>query len=157
MSSEKSAGVHIPPPAVFVIALGGAWLVHRTRPLPVFSREWIDPGRAAGVALILAGAGLAAAALTGLLRAGTSPHPATPTSTLVTAGVYRFTRNPIYLGMACLSEGVGLLANSFWVLGSVLPALVVLRYAVIAKEERYLTERFGEPYREYRARVRRWL
>jgi protein-S-isoprenylcysteine O-methyltransferase Ste14 len=59
--------------------------------------------------------------------------------------------------MACLSEGVGLLANSFWVLGSVLPALVVLRYAVIAKEERYLTERFGEPYREYRARVRRWL
>jgi protein-S-isoprenylcysteine O-methyltransferase Ste14 len=90
-------------------------------------------------------------------RRGTTVLPFEKTSRLVTTGPYRFTRNPMYLGMVAILAGVALL------LGSVAPALVVPAFAwsmqkrFIEPEERQLEEAFGEEYRTYRRRVRRWL
>ncbi|MFI5210728.1 MAG: methyltransferase family protein, partial [Gemmatimonadales bacterium] len=69
----------------------------------------------------------------------------------------RFSRNPMYVGMTLLYLGIALWANSLWPLLLLPAVLVVMRRGVIAREEAYLERRFGDEYRSYRARVRRWL
>ena len=76
------------------------------------------------------------------------------TTSLVTAGPYRVSRNPIYVGYAFLQLGVALLADSAWVLATLPFVLLLLRQLVVLREERYLEAKFGQAYREYRARVR---
>ncbi|MBV8230410.1 MAG: isoprenylcysteine carboxylmethyltransferase family protein [Planctomycetaceae bacterium] len=88
-------------------------------------------------------------------RLGTTPNPAGPTTALAVGGPYRFTRNPMYLGLVFLMAGLEFLANALWPL--VLLPVVIVRRAVIDREERYLTAEFGEEYLRYKARVRRWL
>lgn len=72
-------------------------------------------------------------------------------------GPYRFSRNPDYLGQALVVAGLGLVLGNGWVLLALVPALLLVRYGVIAREERYLERKFGEDYRCFRRRVRRWL
>jgi len=76
---------------------------------------------------------------------------------LVVSGPYRFSRNPDYIGQALLCTGIALVLNSIWVLLAELPALLLIRYAVIAREERYLEARFGEEYARYCQCVHRWF
>jgi protein-S-isoprenylcysteine O-methyltransferase Ste14 len=76
---------------------------------------------------------------------------------LVVFGPYRFSRNPDCIGQALICTGIALVMNSMWVLLALFPALLLVRYAVIAREERYLESLFGEEYASYRRRVRRWL
>ncbi len=78
-------------------------------------------------------------------------------SALVTSGPYRFTRNPMYLGMASLYAGIALAFGLLWSLALLLAVLVVIDRGVIAREERYLERRFGDEYRIYKQQVRRWL
>ena len=91
------------------------------------------------------------------LMAGTPAEPWRPTTALATGGVYRLTRNPMYLGMAFLLFA---LAVGFDSLGTLLlfpvVVLVVDRF-VISREELYLSGQFGAPYDAYRLKVRRWL
>jgi len=75
----------------------------------------------------------------------------------VVQGPYRFTRNPMYVGLAALYAGVTLLVNSLWPLLLLPVVLVVIRWRVIAREEAYLERKFGDVYRTYTTRVRRWL
>ena len=70
---------------------------------------------------------------------------------------YRFTRNPMYLGLVFVTAGLALLANALWPLILLPVVIVILRRAVIDREERYLTAKFGEEYLQYKARVRRWF
>ena len=111
------------------------------------------------VAVLMFGAGalLVGAALGLFRRARTRPEPWQPTSALVTNGIYRFTRNPMYLGMAFAYAGASIAFDSPVAL-LVLPLVVAIihRY-VISREERYLSDKFGEPYKRYTARVRPWL
>src|SRR5207247_4526818 len=102
-----------------------------------------------------AGVGLAASAIVLFRRAGTSPVPIQPTTALVVRGPYRFTRNPMYVGLAALYAGVTLLINSLWPLPLLPVVLGVIRWAVIAREEAYLERKFGDAYRAYTTRVRR--
>ena len=74
---------------------------------------------------------------------------------MAVGGPYRFTRNPMYLGLVFILAGLVLLANALWPL--ILLPVVIVRRAVIDREERYLTAKFGEEYLRYLARVRRWL
>jgi len=108
---------------------------------------------------LLAGAGvaLAASAIVLFRRAGTSPVPIQPTTALVAQGPYRFTRNPMYVGLAALYAGIALLVNSLWPLVLLPVVLVVIRWWVIAREEAYLERKFGDAYRAYTRRERRWL
>jgi protein-S-isoprenylcysteine O-methyltransferase Ste14 len=80
-----------------------------------------------------------------------------PTTTIVDAGPYRFTRNPIYLGMIVGLVGLAIAFDSLWLLVAVMPFALVIRYGVVAREEAYLERKFGDVYGPYRSRVRRWL
>lgn len=89
--------------------------------------------------------------------AGTSLQPWEPTSTLITDGPFRFSRNPIYIGYTLLYLGVAFWVNSVWPLGLLPLVLWLMHRVVITREEAYLEGRFGDVYRAYRRRVRRWL
>ena len=110
-----------------------------------------------GVAVGLLGALIALSGRLQLRRAGTEPPPNRPATALVVDGPYRYTRNPLYLGMTLLYAGIALGANSAWILGLLVPLLIVLHYGVIFREEAYLERKFGDAYRAYKATVRRWL
>jgi protein-S-isoprenylcysteine O-methyltransferase Ste14 len=88
---------------------------------------------------------------------GTPVIPWRETRRLVVSGPYRFSRNPDYLGQTLVAGGLGLLLTAPWVLLALVPALLLVRYGVIAREERYLERRFGEEYRQFCARVNRWF
>jgi Phospholipid methyltransferase len=75
-----------------------------------------------------------------------------PTTTIVDTGPYRFTRNPLSLGMVMGLIGLAIALNSLWLLLTLVPFAVVIRYGVIAREEAYLECKFGDLYRRYRAR-----
>ncbi len=76
---------------------------------------------------------------------------------LVTGGIHGWSRNPIYIGMFLIYAGIGIAAGSPWILILALPLAIILHYGVVPREEAYLERRFGDAYRDYRARVRRWL
>jgi protein-S-isoprenylcysteine O-methyltransferase Ste14 len=90
-------------------------------------------------------------------RAGTSPDPREPTTALAFDGPYRFTRNPMYLGMALILGGLALVGNALWPLIAVVLAVWIIRTQVIDREERYLEAKFGGAYRDFKSRVRRWI
>jgi protein-S-isoprenylcysteine O-methyltransferase Ste14 len=110
-----------------------------------------------GGALILIGLALAAAGIRDFLRARTPVPTNQPTRVLVTTGIHGWTRNPIYLGMFLMYGGIGLAARSAWILTLTLPLAIVIRYGMVAREEAYLERRFNDAYRDYKARVRRWV
>jgi protein-S-isoprenylcysteine O-methyltransferase Ste14 len=148
------AGVRVPPPLIYVVLFGLGLLLHELMP---FTFLPIIPARV--VALICLGCGLLLAGWSNLLfrRAHTSLVPIKPTTALVVAGPYRLTRNPMYLGLLCIYIAAALWFGVMWVLVLVpLVVLAVQRLAII-KEERYLEQKFGDAYRQYRAHVRRWI
>ena len=88
-------------------------------------------------------------------RAGTTFDPRKATTALITGGPYRFSRNPSYVSLSLLYVGVGIAADSIWILGLFIPTLAVMHYGVICREERYLENKFGEEYLRYKRTVRR--
>jgi protein-S-isoprenylcysteine O-methyltransferase Ste14 len=91
------------------------------------------------------------------LRAGSNVPTNKPTTSIVDTGPYRFTRNPIYLSMMLGLVSLAIAFDSLWLLVTLVPFFLVIRYGVVVREEAYLERKFGEVYRRYRARVRRWL
>ena len=89
--------------------------------------------------------------------AGTNIPPTLPTTALVVDGIYGRTRNPLYLGLILIYLGLGVAAGSLWAIGLVVPLLWVINVGVVKREERYLERKFGDAYRDYKARVRRWI
>ena len=104
--------------------------------------------------MIGAGSLLIGAALSLFHKARTRPEPWQPTSALVTNGIYRFTRNPMYLGMALAYAGAAIAFDGLFALLLLPPVIGMIHGYVIAREKRYLSDKFGEPYRRYAARVR---
>ena len=90
-------------------------------------------------------------------RAGTSFNVRKPTTTLITDGPFRFSRNPGYLSLSLLYAGIAVAIENLWAFVLLAPALVVMHYGVILREEQYLERKFGEEYLRYKASVRRWL
>lgn len=147
-------GVIAPPPVIYLGFLGLGLGLDYVWPAAVL------PGAgqfAAGLALIFPGVVIMALAWWHLRKAGTNVEPYKPTTALVTTGPFRLSRNPIYLSFSLIHAGIGIAADNPWILGLLVPALAVIRYGVIAREERYLEGKFGEEYSPYKASVRRWL
>lgn len=90
-------------------------------------------------------------------RVGTAVRTMRSATVLVTDGAFRFSRNPMYVGFLGILLGIGTAADSVWLVLSVFPMALYLRLYVIAREEAYMERTFGEAYRQYRRRVRRWL
>ena len=106
---------------------------------------------------IVAGVLLAASGFRAMGRADTNVDPYASTTALVTGGPFRFTRNPLYLALTLLYTGIASLLNALWPTLLLPIALWIMRRGVIDREERYLSEKFGEAYFQYRRRVRRWI
>jgi protein-S-isoprenylcysteine O-methyltransferase Ste14 len=144
----------IPPLIVCMAIASGMWLVSYT--LPAFA---YPPLRIVAVGIGIAGAALTGSAMLSFWIAHTTANPMKPSSAsfLVTSGVYRFTRNPMYVGLLLLLVGWALYVAN--VLAFVfLPAFILyMNQFQIKPEERALTARFGRKYLEYASRVNRWL
>jgi len=148
--------LRIPPDVVWVAVAGLMWLVSTRTPhlgIPYLLRI------GAAVALTIAGVAVMTSARVLLAAANTTWHPTTPeqTTSLVTAGVFAVSRNPLYLGMLLVMFGLGVtLSSPAALLTSGLFVAYLDRFQ-IAPEERALTEKLGQQYADYRARVRRWI
>lgn len=126
---------------------------------------WIWPWHIASVPFAL-GLGVAALVLVAVLgattnqafcRHGTSPDPVNESTALVDSGPFRWSRNPAYLCVGLLQVAMGCFFNNVWMVVLTLPALVAIHYLVVVREEAYLEAKFGQAYRDYKARVRPWL
>jgi protein-S-isoprenylcysteine O-methyltransferase Ste14 len=154
MDDERdNAGVLAPPPVFFFGAILLGLVLQRVRRLGLAGPR----GRVVGALGVAAGLGLGGSAFATMARAGTTPDPREPVAALVEAGPFRRTRNPIYVGFALITAGVAALADNRWILLLLAPVLAVVRRGVVDREEAYLERRFGDDYRSYRDRVRRWL
>lgn len=155
--APTNPGVRFPPPTLFVVGFLIAVALDR----------WMLSLRLGGInrtALLIAGWVLIVAGMLVLLwalltfaRARTAIFPSRPARTIVATGPYRFSRNPMYVGLSAIYIGLALLMSRAWPL-LLLPLVLLALYAlVIRREEHYLGHAFAEEYGAYRSRVRRWL
>jgi protein-S-isoprenylcysteine O-methyltransferase Ste14 len=150
------AGVITLPPLIFLGFLAAAAVLEAVVPLPLLVLHAF-PRYLAGAALAVGGFVMIAMGTRRFLAAGTNIPPTLPTTALVVDGIYQRTRNPLYLGTTMVYLGLGVAAGSLWAIGLVVPLMWVINVGVVAREERYLERKFGDAYRAYKARVRRWI
>jgi protein-S-isoprenylcysteine O-methyltransferase Ste14 len=147
--------VVIPPPIPWALAILAGLVVGWLYPLQFvpasIPRAWVGGG------LFVLAVALAVWAVVTIRKAGTQFDVHKPTTTIVENGPYRFTRNPIYLGMFLSQAGIAIGFDDLWVLATLVPFYFVIRHGVVAREEAYLERKFGTVYRGYKSRVRRWL
>jgi protein-S-isoprenylcysteine O-methyltransferase Ste14 len=149
-----NAGVVVRPPLLYgvafvvVLALGWFW------PMPIVGRV-----AAVGIGLVLVvfGVGIAMWGRRTMQAAGTNVDPYRPVSVLVKNGPFRFSRNPLYMALTLLFLGLSLVVNTWWGIVLLFPVLIIIHWGVILREERYLDEKFGASYQEYRSKVRRYF
>jgi protein-S-isoprenylcysteine O-methyltransferase Ste14 len=153
--TTDTANVIIRPPIAWAVAVVVGLALNWLLPLP-FVPAAVPAGWLGAIVFALALALLAWAIVT-ITRAGSNVPTDRPTTTIVDSGPYRVTRNPIYLGMLLGLIGLAIAFNGLWLLLMLVPFALVIHYGVIAREEAYLERKFGDVYRRYRARVRRWL
>ena len=144
------------PPLIFLGFLAVAAVLEAVVPLPVLAAHAL-PRYLAGAVIAACGFVIIFLAAWRFRAVGTNIPPSLPSTALVVDGIYRRTRNPMYLGTTLVYLGLGVAAGSIWAIVLVVPLLWVINTSVIAPEERYLERKFGNAYRAYKARVRRWL
>lgn len=155
--ADRGPGLPIPPPLLLLAALVAAivldWIPLQFLAPPVgFNLQVII-----GVLLIAGSFWLLGSAMLMFQREGTNVLPTLPALKVVTGGPYRFTRNPMYLGMVLFLLGTSLVFSLEW--GIILTPILWLAFdrLIVAREEAYLTGKFGPDYRALLSRTRRWL
>ncbi len=151
---KRGPGLKFPPPLLLLVAVGCAWLANLLKPLPIVAGDAL---LVSGIAVIAIALLIALIALVHFFEAKTHVEPWHPTTSIIRKGVYRFSRNPIYLSFCIAAVGTGLVLNSWWVVASVTVLKPLLERLVISREEAYLEKKFGDHYLEYKRQVRRWL
>ncbi len=153
--ATDNPGLIAPPPLVFAVFFGVAMLLQRFFPLaiPLYPPDMPSPGT---VLIWLSGLIFLSSAIF-MWRARTHMNPLLPTTALVTAGPYQFSRNPMSVALVVLYIGLALRLDTVWPLLLLPPLMIVFHYGVIQREERYLEGKFGDVYNAYRASVRRWI
>jgi protein-S-isoprenylcysteine O-methyltransferase Ste14 len=155
MTRPDSARVFVPPPLLYLAGIVFGLAIDGRLKLEVPSGPLWQ--RLLAAVLIAAAVGLIVAGLRKFKTSGTAPEPWAPASALVTRGVYRWTRNPLYLGLTLLYGGLALLFRSPAAAAILVVIFGIMNFIVIGREEAYLKRRFGIDYETYRARVRRWM
>ena len=153
--SEPATGIRTVPPLLFLAMFLLAWGIHRLSPLSL--------GLPAGPRMVIGGL-LVVVTLAAIPyfflrfhRAGTTFETFSMPKTLVTDGLFRWSRNPGYIDLIVLGIGIAVFFDNVWVVFLMIPAIILVRQEVILKEEAILESLFGDEYRRYKARVRRWL
>ena len=142
------------PPLIYLGAIVLGLLLHIAWPASLVSRAVSVP---LGATAVLIAVALFVYASRTFGTAGTPVPGNRPTTTIVRAGPYRWSRNPIYLSFSLLQLGVACWVNSLWLVVTLVPAVALMSFVVIPREERYLETRFPSDYPPYKASVRRWL
>lgn len=151
---DRGPGILVPPPVAYLSAFGVGLAMERALPSPK-PPAWLRLlGGAAGALSLLA---LDSRAMLRFHRRKTPFNPTRPATALVTDGPYRFTRNPMYLGMGGAHAGAAVAAGALWSLAALPLALTAIDRLIIPREERHLAQSFGDEYEQYRRRVPRWL
>ena len=148
--------LRIPPPVVALLVAAAMWGIALATPsaaIPALARVVM------AVALALVGIGTTISGVIAFRRARTTVNPLQPetTTTLVTSGVYRFTRNPMYVGLAVVLVAWGVFVSPILALPGPLVFIFYMTRFQIVPEERSLSAKFGTDYSTYQAKVRRWL
>ena len=153
---KDAAAVRVPPPLIFLAIIGIAVAIQfHVSPLTFGMSRALQFGLAAILALPCVV--LLALALAAHLRTGQNPEPWKSTPTMLTGGVYAWTRNPMYLGMALGQAALGMLFDNGWILLLTPASMLCVFHLAIRLEEAYLLGKFGRAYEEYVSNVRRWL
>ncbi len=153
--TADTAHVIIRPPLAWGLALIVGLALDWLMPLPFLPPDL--PAGWLGLIVFVLALALVAWAIVTMTRAGSNVPTNRPTTTIVEGGPYLFTRNPIYLGMFLGLVGLAIAFDSLWLLVMLVLFAFLIRYGVVAREEAYLDRKFGDVYRGYRSRVRRWL
>ncbi|WP_447965142.1 methyltransferase family protein [Nitrospira sp. Ecomares 2.1] len=151
---KKGAAVKVPPPLIILVVLLLAYALDYVVPLRIPQSSVLD---FAGYALVGISLLLIVITSRSFRRLNIHIEPWKPTTKIITTGFFGISRNPIYLALCAMCIGVGMILHSWWVLFGAIPAALLLYHFVIAREEAYLEQKFGEAYVQYKARVRRWL
>jgi protein-S-isoprenylcysteine O-methyltransferase Ste14 len=151
-AEDCGPGVRVPPPLLATAVMVGAWVLDR-----IWTVQIGPPLVALGGMVIFLAVALAGWSVLALAKAGNDPRPDRPDAALVAAGPYRFSRNPIYLGLLLVAAGLALMWGTLWGWIGVALLHALLDRMVIVREEAYLAARFGTAYEAYRARVRKWM
>ena len=152
--SADNPGVIALPPLLY----GGAFIV-------VLVLRWFWPMRIvadsgllwAGLGLVAIGVALASWGRRTMKAAGTNINPSLPATALVASGPFRYSRNPLYVALTIVFLGLTLAVNTWWGVVVLIPLLAIMHRGVVRREERYLEQKFGESYRQYRSKVRRYV
>jgi protein-S-isoprenylcysteine O-methyltransferase Ste14 len=153
-TDSDSAHVKFPPPLMALLsALFGA-LINWIWPIQLIQEDLRWP---LGTVFILVGLGVIISCSQLFKKAQTNIEPWKTTSHIVTTGIYGVSRNPIYLSFVLIGLGIAFAVNSLWIVLMQILVVVLIQKFVIAKEERYLESKFGDEYRSYKSKVRRWL
>ena len=145
-----------PPPLLGLACIAAGFIAARFKPQPFF------PGPtsirvAIAVVLFVVPVAIVFFARRELIRHKEHPNPYKPTAAIVSSGIYRFSRNPIYVAFLIAVLATAIAANNAWLLLAIVLLLVLLQFGVVRAEEQYLSGKFGAEYDEYRRRVRRWI
>jgi protein-S-isoprenylcysteine O-methyltransferase Ste14 len=154
VSSEVANLGIVRPPLVYLGGIALGLLLHCAWPVRLVSDGVSMP---LGATVVLVAAALFVYAVRTFRTAGTPVPGNRPTTTIVRAGPYRWSRNPIYLAFSLLQLGIACWVNSLWLLVTLIPAVALMSFVVIPREEHYLETRFPSDYLPYKASVRRWL
>jgi len=152
-ADQKGAAVKFPPPLIFVIFMLVGVALNKIIPLPLFFSKL----NYIGILFIIAGLYVVVSAAQAFKKVRTNIEPWKPTTEIVADGLFAYSRNPIYVAFCVITAGIGMLLNNFWILLSIVPAALGVYFIAIQKEERYLEEKFGQSYMDYKNKVRRWL
>jgi protein-S-isoprenylcysteine O-methyltransferase Ste14 len=153
-ATADTSNAIVRPPIALALALVSGLALDWLYPLP-FVRPSIPHVWVGGVTFA-AGFALAGWAFVSMRRAGTRVETVEPTTAIVTGGPYLYTRNPIYTAMFIGLIGLAVAFDTLWILATLVPFYLIIRYGVVAREEAYLERKFGGVYRSYKSRVRRW-
>jgi protein-S-isoprenylcysteine O-methyltransferase Ste14 len=145
-----------PPPLIGLICIVLAFIARHFLPLRLFPRANLIE-TAIGILMLVTAISIIAIARQQFIAHGTHPNPYRPTKALVEVGLFRFSRNPIYIAFLLFVLSFALLANSLWFLIAALVLLFILHFGVVKREETYLRTKFGSSYEQYCSRVRRWI
>ncbi len=153
-SERRQVGMLIPPPVLLGLLIKAALLVQ----FLVFGGVHVSKlGALIGGLLIAVSVALLSASKQRFREAGTPVRPTSRTTTIVSEGPYAISRNPMYLGFAGVMTGLAVVLGSMALAVAGVAFVAVVHYGVVLREERYLLGLYGDTYRGYMARVRRWI
>jgi protein-S-isoprenylcysteine O-methyltransferase Ste14 len=155
--TRNTAGVIAPPPLLALGAVVLGLLLDHVAPAYVLTLLLsLDARIILGVELMVSGLALVIMARRSFLAAGTNVEPWKPSTTVVATGVFAWLRNPMYVGGTAALIGLAILLASDWMVVTTVVMVLVLHFGVVQREERYLEAKFGDAYRNYKARVSRY-